>query len=140
MTRKNARVIFVPASLLRGSKFPCQIWSLALIVNRARRPLSAKSSVYRVPSVIADGGSAHEIRGHLSRLSRRFDLASARPLHVKGKRWVAKNGANFGLMNGMGSAGREYVPGQIHRSDRMASTGLYDDGRKGIRRLYDPAQ
>jgi predicted TIM-barrel fold metal-dependent hydrolase len=56
----------------------------------------------------------------------------------KGKRWVAKNGANFGLMNGMGSAGREYIPGQIHRSDRMASTGLYDDGRKGIRRLTDP--
>jgi predicted TIM-barrel fold metal-dependent hydrolase len=41
-------------------------------------------------------------------------------------------------MNGMGSAGREYVPGEIHRSDRMASTGLYDDGRKGIRRLTDP--
>ena len=38
----------------------------------------------------------------------------------------------------MGSAGREYVPGQIHRSDRMASTGLYDDGKKGIRRLTDP--
>ncbi|MBV8169351.1 MAG: amidohydrolase family protein, partial [Alphaproteobacteria bacterium] len=56
----------------------------------------------------------------------------------KGKQWVAKNGANFGLMNGMGSAGREYIPGQIHRSDRMASTGLYDDGKKGIRRLTDP--
>ena len=41
-------------------------------------------------------------------------------------------------MNGMGSAGRLYVPGQIHRSDRMASTGLYDDGRRGIRRLTDP--
>ena len=56
----------------------------------------------------------------------------------KGLQWVAKNGAKFGLMNGMGSAGREYVPGEIHRSDRMASTGLYDDGRKGIRRLTDP--
>jgi len=56
----------------------------------------------------------------------------------KGKMWVAKNGARFGLMNGMGSAGREYTPGQIHRSDRMASTGLYDDGKKGIRRLTDP--
>ena len=56
----------------------------------------------------------------------------------KGPRWVSKNGGNFGLMNGMGSAGREYVPGEIHRSDRMASTGLYDDGRKGIRRLTDP--
>jgi predicted TIM-barrel fold metal-dependent hydrolase len=56
----------------------------------------------------------------------------------KGMQWVAKNGAKFGLMNGMGSAGREYVPGEIHRSDRMASTGLYEDGRKGIRRLTDP--
>src|ERR1039458_6050259 len=56
----------------------------------------------------------------------------------RGKMWVAKNGAKFGLMNGMGSAGREYVPGQIHRSDRMASTGLYEDGRNGIRRLTDP--
>lgn len=56
----------------------------------------------------------------------------------KGPMWVSKNGGFFGLANGMGSAGREYVPGQIHRSDRMASTGLYDDGRKGIRRLSDP--
>lgn len=55
----------------------------------------------------------------------------------KGKCWVAANGANFGLMNGIGSAGREYVPGQIHRSDRMASTGLYDDGKKAIRRLIE---
>ena len=45
---------------------------------------------------------------------------------------------DFGLMNGMGSAGRQYVPGEIHRSDRMASTGLYDDGKKGIRRLDRP--
>ncbi len=56
----------------------------------------------------------------------------------KGPMWVSRNGGNFGLVNGMGSAGREYVPGQIHRSDRMASTGLYEDGRKGIRRLSDP--
>jgi len=54
----------------------------------------------------------------------------------KGPRWVTKKGAAFGLMNGMGAAGREYVPGQIHRSDRMASTGLY--GKGGIRRLTDP--
>ena len=56
----------------------------------------------------------------------------------KGPRWVTKNGANLGLMNGMGSAGREYVPGKIHRSDRMAATGLYEDGKRGIRRLTDP--
>ncbi len=56
-----------------------------------------------------------------------------------GKVWVTKKGASLGLMNGMGSAGRAYVPGKIHRSDRMAETGLYDDGKKGIRRLTDPA-
>jgi predicted TIM-barrel fold metal-dependent hydrolase len=55
-----------------------------------------------------------------------------------GPQWVSRSGSDLGLMNGMGSAGRLYVPGQIHRSDRMASTGLYDDGRRGIRRLTDP--
>ena len=55
-----------------------------------------------------------------------------------GAHWVSRGGAAFGLQNGMGSAGRKYVPGQIHRSDRMAETGLYDDGAKGIRRLTDP--
>ena len=38
----------------------------------------------------------------------------------------------------MGSAGRKYIPGQIHRSDRMAAQGLYSDGEKGIGRLTDP--
>jgi len=56
----------------------------------------------------------------------------------RGPMWVTKKGGNFGLANGMGSAGREYVAGQIHRSDRMASTGLYEDGKKGIRRLSEP--
>ena len=55
-----------------------------------------------------------------------------------GRMWVTKRGAKFGLMNGMGSAGRKYIPGQIHRSDRMAAEGLFEDGRKGIRRLTDP--
>src|SRR5215831_15385707 len=56
----------------------------------------------------------------------------------RGPEWVSARGASFGLVNGMGSGGREYVPGVIHRSDRMASTGLYDDGKKGIRRLTTP--
>ena len=56
----------------------------------------------------------------------------------KGPLWVSQQGAVFGLQNGMGSAGREYVPGQIHRSDVMAATGLYEDGKKGIRRLTIP--
>ena len=54
------------------------------------------------------------------------------------KRWKTKQGADLGIMNGMGSAGRLYTPGRIHRSDRMASTGLYEDGNRGIRRLTDP--
>lgn len=57
----------------------------------------------------------------------------------KGPMWVTKNGANLGRPCGMGSAGREYVPGRIHRADRMAATGLYDDGKRGIRRLTEPA-
>ena len=56
----------------------------------------------------------------------------------KGRFWTSLNGARFGLQNGMGSAGRRYVPGQIHRSDRMAEQGLYEDGERGIPRLTDP--
>jgi predicted TIM-barrel fold metal-dependent hydrolase len=56
----------------------------------------------------------------------------------KGPAWTTKSGASLGLACGMGSAGREYVPGRIYRSDRMAATGLYSDGKRGIRRLTDP--
>jgi predicted TIM-barrel fold metal-dependent hydrolase len=56
----------------------------------------------------------------------------------KGPFWTTAKGANLGLACGMGSGGREYVPGRIYRSDRMAATGLYDDGKKGIRRLTEP--
>jgi predicted TIM-barrel fold metal-dependent hydrolase len=69
------------------------------------------------------------------RLKARMPFVTEGP---KGPYWTTKNGANMGLQNGMGSAGREYVPGVIHRSDRMASTGLYEDGKKGIRRITDP--
>src|ERR1041385_8315809 len=56
----------------------------------------------------------------------------------RGREWVTKNGASFGLDAGMGSAGRKYEPGKIHRSDRMASTGLYDPEQQQIRRLTNP--
>src|SRR3954462_3987573 len=49
-----------------------------------------------------------------------------------GKEWVANNGASFGLVGGVGSAGAKYVPGKQHRADRMNETGLYEDGKKGI--------
>jgi predicted TIM-barrel fold metal-dependent hydrolase len=56
----------------------------------------------------------------------------------RGPVWVSNGGGQFGLQNGMGSAGRPYVPGVIHRSDRMAAQGLYEDGKNGIRRLTEP--
>jgi predicted TIM-barrel fold metal-dependent hydrolase len=71
----------------------------------------------------------------------RADLVDRMPYVRPGKKgpvWVSRQGAMFGLQNGMGSAGREYVPGVIHRSDRMAETGLYEDGKNGIRRLTIP--
>ena len=55
-----------------------------------------------------------------------------------GPRWISRGGADFGLVNGMGSAGRKYEPGAIQRSDIMAAEGLYEDGAKGIRRLTEP--
>jgi|SRR6266540_2761020 len=55
-----------------------------------------------------------------------------------GPRWTSKNGASFGLVGGVGPSGTKYVPGEHYRADVMASTGLYEDGRKGIRRPTDP--
>ena len=55
-----------------------------------------------------------------------------------GPYWTCKNGTSFGLMNGVGPAGQKYVPGMHHRVDIMAKTGLYEDGKKGIRRPSDP--
>ena len=55
-----------------------------------------------------------------------------------GPYWTCKNGGSFGLLNGVGPAGAKYIPGQHTRVDLMAQTGLYDDGKKGIRRVSDP--
>ncbi len=55
-----------------------------------------------------------------------------------GPHWTCKKGTSFGLVNGVGPSGQKYVPGQHHRVDVMAATGLYDDGKKGIRRVTDP--
>jgi predicted TIM-barrel fold metal-dependent hydrolase len=53
--------------------------------------------------------------------------------------WRSHQGESLGLYGGMGSAGRPYVPGEIHRSDRMAEQGLYRDQANGIMRPADPA-
>ena len=52
----------------------------------------------------------------------------------RGRVWQSAKGAQLGLVGGMGSAGREYVPGEIHRSDRMAEQGLYADQQAGVMR------
>ena len=49
-----------------------------------------------------------------------------------GPYWTCKNGGSFGLMCGVGPAGQKLVPGQNHRVDAMAATGLYEDGKHGI--------
>jgi uncharacterized protein len=71
----------------------------------------------------------------------RADLRERMPYVAEGpsgRMWKTNRGANLGHVNGMGSAGRQYIPGRIHRADRMAETGLYEDGKRGIRRLTDP--
>src|SRR5439155_7581942 len=53
--------------------------------------------------------------------------------------WTCKNGGSFGLLCGVGPAGQKLVPGQNHRVDAMAATGLYEDGKKGVLRPSTPA-
>jgi len=55
-----------------------------------------------------------------------------------GPYWTCKNGGSFGLLSGVGPAGQKFVPGQNYRVDVMATTGLYEDGQRGIRRPTDP--
>ena len=55
-----------------------------------------------------------------------------------GPHWTSKNGHSFGLVCGVGPSGQKYVPGQNYRVDKMAATGLYEDGKRGIRRVIDP--
>src|SRR4026207_191530 len=55
-----------------------------------------------------------------------------------GPRWTSGNGAAFGGGGGVGPSGQKYIPGMHYRADVMASPGLYEDGKKGIRRPTDP--
>jgi predicted TIM-barrel fold metal-dependent hydrolase len=55
-----------------------------------------------------------------------------------GPYWTSRNGHSFGLVCGVGPSGQKYVPGQNYRVDKMAATGLYEDGKRGIRRVIDP--
>src|SRR5919201_4153969 len=47
-----------------------------------------------------------------------------------GTHWTSKNGKTFGLVNSVGPSGQKFTPGTNYRVDVMASTGLYDDGKK----------
>jgi predicted TIM-barrel fold metal-dependent hydrolase len=52
--------------------------------------------------------------------------------------WTTHEGRFLGLVNGVGPRGNPYVPGRNAQTDRIASTGLYEDGKKQIRRCTDP--
>ena len=56
----------------------------------------------------------------------------------EGPYWTCKGKRAFGWVNAVGPAGQKFVPGMNYRVDVMASTGLYDDGKKGIRRVTIP--
>src|SRR5438874_1264557 len=56
-----------------------------------------------------------------------------------GPYWTCRNGGSFGLLCGVGPAGQKLVPGQNHRVDAMAATGLHEDGKKGVLRPSTPA-
>src|SRR5260370_33156062 len=51
-----------------------------------------------------------------------------------GPRWTTKKGAALGRPCGMGSAGREDVPGRLHPSDRTAAAGPHGAGTPLARR------
>ena len=57
-----------------------------------------------------------------------------------GPKWTTKKGVHMGIPGAVGSVGAPFVPGQNYRVDKMAETGLYADGKKGIRRPGDPDQ
>jgi predicted TIM-barrel fold metal-dependent hydrolase len=56
---------------------------------------------------------------------------------VKGRAWQV-SGRHLGYVGGIGSVGREFIPGQSQRVDRIATTGLYADGKKGVFRPTTP--
>jgi predicted TIM-barrel fold metal-dependent hydrolase len=55
----------------------------------------------------------------------------------KGRAWEV-SGRHLAYVGGIGSVGREFIPGQSHRVDRIAATGLYSDGKKGVFRPTTP--
>src|SRR5215470_2008209 len=64
----------------------------------------------------------------MSRTARTGPIGSPRP------------GSTWGSSVGIGSVGGKFVPGQNYRVDKMAETGLYEDGKRGVRRPGDPDQ
>src|SRR5213594_1040758 len=72
-------------------------------------------------------GGRHALHENFRRLPHRPSHAAAGPLHLER------------LGRDVGPSGQKHVPGQNYRVDVMASTGLYEDGKKGLRRPTDPA-
>ena len=49
----------------------------------------------------------------------------------QGPQWVAKNGANFGLLYGVGPGGANMSRARTSGSTSWPSTGLYEDAKQG---------
>jgi predicted TIM-barrel fold metal-dependent hydrolase len=58
--------------------------------------------------------------------------------HNDGPAWVAEDGAVLARVGGIGTAGRPYRPGEVHRHDRMAAAGLLGDMAAGRMRPARP--
>src|ERR1700704_4088668 len=56
----------------------------------------------------------------------------------EGPYWTCKGKRSFGFVNAVGPTGAKLVPGANYRVDVMAATGLYEDGKNGIRRVTTP--
>lgn len=56
----------------------------------------------------------------------------------KGPRWTTKSGLHLGFACALGATGRPYEVGKQERADKMAAEGLFDDGKRGIRRISEP--
>jgi predicted TIM-barrel fold metal-dependent hydrolase len=81
-----------------------------------------------LPADLFSGGAPAALRDRMPRVIECED----------GPHWRAADGSELGLAGGMGSFGRPYEPGQIHRADRMAETGLYRDQARGVMRTAIP--
>ena len=143
-----------------GIEYPGLHTRVLEVINDVRRqeglPLVGRARDDRQPLQAVNGRRDHALQPDLGGLSSRPDLAAAGPVRVGGapraegpdalRRRRVRTGEALDRQQrrrlrpggGVGASGTPYVPGKQLRVDKMAETGLYEDGKKGIRRPGDP--